>query len=198
MYRFIESIQLKEGNFKRLPYHQARLEKAMKQFYPTREVINLAESLQKTDFPAKGLYKCRVVYDSEIRLLEYVPYLRREIHSLKIVHSDQESFPYKPEDRSGYNAAFAQRGECDDVLMVRNGWLTDSSYANIALFDGKNWFTPRTPLILGVNRAELLEMGKIREKDIKLADLSSYTQIALFNAMIELGEIVLEVAKIMP
>ena len=196
MCQFVETIQLKEGNFKRLSYHQIRLEKAMNQFFPNGTVINLSEVLLKTDFPLKGLFKCRVVYDSEIRLIEFIPYIRREIRSLKIVSSDIESFPYKPENRTGYNRAFASRGDCDDVIIVRKGLLTDSSYSNIAFFDGKNWFTPRIPLIYGVNRAELLENGKLLEKDIRIQDLQKYSKIALFNAMIEFGEIVLDTDKI--
>ena len=197
MCRFVESIQLKDGVFKRLPFHQARLEKAMKQFFQNEKVINLAEELMKTDFPTEGLFKCRIVYDSEICLIEFIPYVRREIRTLKIVHSDIESFPYKPKDRTGYNTAFALRADCDDVIIVRNGLLTDSSYANIAFFDGKFWFTPQIPLIFGVNRAGLVEKGKIIEKDIQVNELLNYTQISVFNAMIEFEEIILDIDKIM-
>jgi len=196
MCRFVETIQLKEGDFKRLPFHQMRLKKAMNQFFPKEKVINLTEWLLKTDYPTKGLFKCRVVYDYEIRLIEFIPYVRREIRNLKIVSSDIESLPYKPEDRTGYNSAFAQRGNCDDVIIVRNGLLTDSSYSNIALYDGTTWFTPRRPLIYGTNRAELLANGKLVEADIKVDDLQHFTQIAIFNAMIEFGEIILDTDKI--
>ena len=196
MYRFVETIQLNEGVFKRLPYHQTRLENAMKQFFPNENVIILIECLLNSDYPTKGLFKCRVVYDAEIRLIEFIPYVRREIRTLRVVNSDIESLPYKPEDRTGYNSAFAQRGNCDDVIIVRNGLLTDSSYSNIAMFDGKTWFTPRIPLIYGTNRAELLAKGKLVEKDIVVDDLKNYAKIALFNAMIEFGEIILTSDKI--
>ena len=197
MYRFVETIQLNEGVFKRLPYHQTRLENAMKQFFPNENVIILIECLLNSDYPTKGLFKCRVVYDAEIRLIEFIPYVRREIRTLRVVNSDIESLPYKPEDRTGYNSAFAQRGNCDDVIIVRNGLLTDSSYSNIAMFDGKTWFTPRIPLIYGTNRAELLAKGKLVEKDIVVDDLKNYAKIALFNAMIEFGEIILTSDKIL-
>lgn len=196
MYRFIESIQLNQGQFKRLDFHQARMNEVRKLFFPSKDSINLTGYLNNTDFPCDGLLKCRIVYDSEIRLVEFIPYSKREIHTLKLVNSDIESYPYKPENRTGYNLAFEQRANCDDVIIVRNGLLTDSSYCNIALFDGNCWVTPRTPLIHGVNRAELLVNKKIQEKDISVDDLKNYTQIALFNAMIEFGEIILETNKI--
>ncbi|HEY6915657.1 MAG TPA: aminotransferase class IV, partial [Paludibacter sp.] len=79
---------------------------------------------------------------------------------------------------------------------VKNGLLTDTSYCNIALYDGQNWFTPRVPLLYGVNRAELLLEEKLIEKDIAVEELKSYEKIALFNAMIEFGEVVLDIDKI--
>jgi len=196
MCRFIESIQLKDGQFKRLELHQARLQKAMADFYPNVPFIDLAELLKQTSFPTEGMYKCRVVYDSEVRLIEFVPYIQREIHSLKLVETDVESKPYKMEDRSGLNVAFAKRGECDDVLLVKNGLLTDTSYSNIALYDGKQWFTPRVPLLYGVNRAQLLTEGKLIEKDLKPDELVNFQRIALFNALIEFGDLELEISAI--
>ena len=196
MCRFVESIQLKAGQFKRLELHQVRLQKALAESYPNVKMIELAESLKNTYFPTEGLFKCRVVYDSEIRLIEFAPYIRREIRSLKLVETKLESRAYKLEDRSGLNAAFAQRDDCDDVLLVRDGLLTDTSYCNIALYDGESWFTPGIPLVYGVNRAELLAEGKLIKKDITVTDLKNYRQIALFNAMIEFGELVLDIGKI--
>jgi len=196
MCRFIESIQLNNGEFKRLELHQERIRKAMMDYYPTYRIIDLSESLYNTNFPIQGLYKCRVVYDSEIREIEYTSYLRREIHSLRLVETDMESHPYKMENRSELNAAFALRGECDDIILVKNGCLTDTSFTNIAFFDGVKWFTPRIPLIYGVNRAELIEQGVLTEKDISLSGLVNFYRVSLFNAMNEFGTIELDVSSI--
>jgi 4-amino-4-deoxychorismate lyase len=100
------------------------------------------------------------------------------------------------EDRTVFNDAFAKRGECVDVLIVKNGFLTDTSYCNIALFDGEDWVTPLTPLIQGVTRAQLLEEGKLIVKDIKLEELMNFQKIALFNALNEFGSIQLEISAI--
>jgi len=137
-----------------------------------------------------------MVYDTELIETEIIPYVRREIKSLRVVEMNISTVPYKPEDRTSFNEAFARRNDCDDVLIFRNGLLTDSSYSNVALYDGNDWFTPKTPLIYGVNRAELLQNGKLIEKGISITDLKQYQQIALFNAMIEFGEIVLDIDKV--
>ena len=95
------------------------------------------------------------------------------------------------------NRLFASRGTADDVLVVRKGWLTDTSICNIALWNGKQWITPSKPLLAGTKRASLLEQGEIATGDIRPDDLPAYSRIRLFNAMIEFGEIELPVDKIM-
>jgi 4-amino-4-deoxychorismate lyase len=179
-----------------LKLHQERVNKAFEACYPSEDTLSLFEILNQSTIPQSGIFKCRIVYDTDLVSIDIVPYVRREIKSLRLVNTDMESYSYKLEDRAGFNAAFAQRGDCDDVLLVRNGLLTDTSYSNIALYDGINWFTPRVPLLYGVNRAELLSLGKLIEKDIAVDELRNYQQIALFNAMIEFGELVLPVSQI--
>ena len=61
MCRFVESIQLNDGEFKRLELHQDRVAKTMKDYFPNQKVIDLVESLNRISFPTDGLYKCRMV-----------------------------------------------------------------------------------------------------------------------------------------
>ena len=189
MCRFLEAIKLKDGKFYRLKYHQQRIEKAFNMFYPEIPVIDLEAFLHNLTIPEDGLYKCRIVYDDEIRLVEFIPYQLRSVKTLKLIEINLESTGYKPEDRAAINQAFALRGECDDVLLVRKGLLTDTSYSNIALFNGKEWITPRVPLLYGTQRAYLIENKMIVEEDIPAESLRNYQKIRLFNAMIEFGEL---------
>lgn len=84
---------------------------------------------------------------------------------------------------------FARRGAYDDILIVRRHLLTDTSIANIALFDGSHWHTPQHPLLKGTKRAELLDKGILTEKDIRMEELPAYSTVRLFNAMIDWGEV---------
>jgi 4-amino-4-deoxychorismate lyase len=196
MCRFIESIKLLDGVFYRLEFHHKRMNICSDLFYPEANPVDLQSALNDSHPPQTGLYKCRVVYDSKIRKIEYRPYLKREINSLRIVQVQIESLPYKKADRSDFDRAFAMRGNFDEVLLVKNGLLTDTSICNIALFDGVSWFTPSMPLIYGVNRANLIEEGKMIERNILLDDLKNFSHIRLFNAMIEFGDIELEIGNI--
>ena len=112
----------------------------------------------------------------------------REVQSLAIIRSDEIDYTYKNTNRESLNRLFAQRGKCDDILIVKQGLLTDTSIANIALYDGSNWYTPKHPLLKGTKRAQLLAQGIVQEKELGPEDLSSFPIIRLFNAMIDWGE----------
>lgn len=196
MCRFIESIKLVDGEFCRLEFHQERVNAVFQQFYSENEVFNLKEIIHLQTFPEQGIFKCRIVFDSRIQEIQILPYSIRTIRSLKLVEVSLNSSTYKSEERTGINAAFENRSNCDDVLMVVNGCITDTSYANVALFDSNQWFTPDSPVIFGTQRAALLQSGKIKTKRIPVTELSNFTKIRIFNAMIEFGEIELDVQKI--
>lgn len=90
-------------------------------------------------------------------------------------------------------ALAAQRGEADEVVIVKNGLLTDTSYSNIALFNGSHWVTPRQPLLRGTMRQSLLDDGVLAEQDIKAEDWNSFRQVSLINAMMPLGRLVCKI-----
>ena len=129
-------------------------------------------------------------------MIEFVAYQRRDIKTLKLVEISAEPSAFKSTDRKQFVDAFALRGGCDDVLMVRNGLLTDTSYANVALWNGKEWLTPDQPALFGTQRASLLAEGKITEADISVHDLPRFSRLRIFNAMVEFGEIDLPLSAI--
>ncbi len=195
MYPYLETIKLLNGEFFRLKYHRQRMNnvRAMGVNLPEFDIEKL---LKDSDFPATGLFKCRFLYGTEGYNISYEVYERRKIESLKLIELDIEKTPFKSADRSAYQRAFQLRNNCDDVLISTHGLMADSSYANVAFFDGHQWLTPAKPLIPGTNRAMLLEQEKICLAEIKSDTLGSYEKISIFNAMIEFGEIELPVSKI--
>jgi 4-amino-4-deoxychorismate lyase len=103
---------------------------------------------------------------------------------------------YKSTERQAISKLYDLRGDCDDILLVRNGCVADSSYTNIAMFDGDKWITPKRPIIYGTNRAYLLDNNLITEGNIAISDISKFQKIRMFNAMIEFGEIELDISSI--
>ena len=134
-------------------------------------------------------YKTRVVYGEQgVETVEYAPYSMRNINSLQVAEDDTIVYDYKSTDRSRLNALVAQKRSCDEIIIVKHGLLTDTSFTNLAIYDDKHWVTPKHPLLHGTKRAELLDKRIIREADITLEDLRNANKISLFNAMIEFGE----------
>lgn len=191
---FIETIRIEDGQIHNLPYHNRRMNETR------RNVLHQTATLDLSDYIQPGNYrertKCRVEYDNEILKVEYAAYRIRPVSSLRLVVDDEAGYRYKSTDRSVLNRLFACREAEDDVLIVRKGWLTDTSICNIALWNGKQWITPSVPLLAGTKRASLLDQGEIVAGDIRPEDLPGYSRIRLFNAMIEFGEIDLPVDRI--
>jgi len=179
--RFLETIKAVDGVICNLEYHQVRLEDALKSL----GIQHFHSLTQHLTPPLDGLYRCRVIYDEYDLEVSYHRYEKRNIKSLKIVCDDTIDYSYKYENRMALDKLFAQREDCDDVLIVQNSFIKDTSIANIALFDGVKWVTPENPLLKGTTRARLLEKGKIIEKKILISDLHNYSQLALMNAMID-------------
>ena len=135
-----------------------------------------------------------VEYDaSGITLVKADEYHVRHITRLRLVVCDDIDYAYKSADRRRLETLFAQRGEADEVVIVKNGLLTDTSYSNIALFDGSQWVTPRQPLLRGTMRQSLLDAGVLTEQDIKAEDWNHFRQVSLINAMMPLGRLVCEI-----
>lgn len=196
MSRLIESICLKDGVFYRLPYHQARMDKSVLEVFHRVNTILLKDILNTQPHPTKGLFKCRIVYDTAILSIEVLPYTITPVTTLKIVEGNTIDYAYKYADRSALHQLFELREGCDDILIVKNGLLSDSYYSNILLFDGHHWITPNTPLLKGTMRQALLNDGKIKEATIQLADLRLFKKVKLINAMLGLNGPELSISQI--
>ena len=130
------------------------------------------------------LWRCRIVYDATSVNIEFIPYQTRVIRRLQLIEADTLDYAFKYADRSEIDKLFASKNGADDILIVQNGLITDTSIANIAFFDGTQWLTPADPLLKGTTRARLLDEKKIFESEIHVDDLNKFTGFALMNAMI--------------
>ena len=72
--------------------------------------------------------------------------------------------------------------------MIKDGLLTDSYYANIALYKNRIWYSPKTPLLAGTQRARLIQNEKLVLRDIVVSELFEFEKIKIFNAMIPFSQ----------
>jgi 4-amino-4-deoxychorismate lyase len=179
----IETIKCHDGELFNLSFHQARFDRARQFHYPGSQKINLSGSIKIPTECANGLFRCRVIYARTIEKIEFIPHIYRQISSLKLITANDISYEFKYANREMLQQLFEQRGSCDDILIVKNGFVTDSFTANTIFFDGMQWWTPDTPLLPGIQRDRLLSEKKIKICPIPVNDLWNYQKIGLINAM---------------
>ena len=213
MIRLLETIRYENHRFYHLERHIARMNRSRKALFGLEEPIDVEEIFQKeiqslqtlqartleaetleaetleaetfeTEMPETGLYKCRIIYAGEIEKTEFIPYQLPVIHSLKMVTGNDIDYSFKYLNRKPLEELYGQKGECDDILIVKNGLVTDTYFANILFFNGTKWVTPAHPLLKGTQRQYLLETNRIIMADIRPSDLKHFQKARLANAMI--------------
>jgi 4-amino-4-deoxychorismate lyase len=183
----VESIKIHCRTAWNLPLHAARMNRSRQQLFKCQEPIDLQKVLNIPDNLTDGVYKCRIIYDTSVRRIEYLPYVPKSIASLQLLEGTLMEYGHKYEDRSQIDALKSQ-STADDIIIVKEGRLTDASSANVVLFDGRIWRTPVSPLLHGTKRQLLLDEGRIMEEDILAKDIRAFQKVALINALRDLDE----------
>ena len=131
--------------------------------------------------------RCRFIYDRNgVQRIEIVRSAQRIINSLQLVIADDFDYSHKFADRSRFDL-LSKNIEADDILIVKNGFLTDTTYANIVFKDKTgHWFTPSTPLLTGTKRASLISENKIEAVDLRPNDVTKFVEARLINATTDL------------
>lgn len=184
---FIETIKVVDGKFLNLPYHMERMHATMIAFFNTTMFVELWIG----DIPEElrtGVVKCRIIYSHRSVKVEYERYQLRKIGSLNLVNADNLDYPFKYADRTCFNFLLEQKGNCDDILIVKDGYITDTSYSNVVFENTSGLYTPSTCLLAGTKRKQLLEKGIITQAEIKVEDIQKYNKLHIINAMIDLHD----------
>ena len=176
----LETIKIENGEVFNLPYHQKRFDKSRLDLFGDTAVIDLSTVIEA---PKKDLYRCRILYDTQIHSTEYIPYQTKVIRTLKVVPAHIE-YPYKYANRDAFDTLQQNYPDFDEIIIEKDGLITDTTIANLAFYDGTYWLTPETPLLQGTMRAKLLNEKVIVKAPIQKKDLGKYTHVALMNAMI--------------
>jgi 4-amino-4-deoxychorismate lyase len=187
MFSFLETICIENGLLKNLPYHQKRVNETFESFYPDLIPFDLSQVLSKQNIPSAGIYRLRIIYEEQIKSVEFIPYQEKKIATLKILNTGEFDYGFKWADRSYFEHILAENQEVDEVMFELDGKIQDCTIANLAFLKNGIWYTPKNPLHWGTTRARLIEQNKIKETDIFLNELSSYSHICLINVFRELS-----------
>ncbi|RBY90294.1 aminodeoxychorismate synthase component I [Blastococcus sp. TBT05-19] len=102
------------------------------------------------------------------------------------VDADDPWLQHKSTRRGVYVAAALRHPGADDVVLVNQaGEVTETTIATLAVrLDGRWWTPPTTSGCLpGVERARLLDLGLLRERVLRPADLLAAEEIAVVSSL---------------
>jgi len=173
---FIESIKVVDGVPQNLELHAGRASRTIYDHFGIRGGLPMHEIMDEARRHPHGLYKMRILYSKDIISINCVEYQPRNVRSLKIVDGGNIEYSYKYEERSSLNRLLEQKEECDDILIIKDGFVTDTSYSNIVFGKSGKLFTPKAFLLNGVKREFLLKSGVITQIEIRPSDISLYVQ----------------------
>ena len=182
MSQFIESIKVEDRKIFLLDHHQKRVDATFAHF-GKESSINLAEIFKNLEHDEDGLYKLRISYDLNKNFrTQLIPYAISEINNFQLVVNNVYDYSFKFEDRKELEKML-QQARSGEIIIVKNNHITDTSFSNILFKKEKDWFTPSTYLLNGVQRQHLLQEKKIKEAEITMQNVSEYSHFQLINAM---------------
>ena len=182
MSQFIESIKIEDQEIFLLELHQKRVNTTFSHFGKEGS-IDIAKIFKDLQHDEDGLYKLKITYDlNKNYRTQLIPYAISEIEDFQLIENNVYDYSFKFEDRKEFEKMI-NKAKASEIIIVKNNHITDTSYSNLLFLKGKEWFTPSTYLLNGVQRTHLLKNKKIKEAEITLQNITEYSHFQLINAM---------------
>lgn len=192
MSQLFESILYYNG-LHNLGFHEARMSRAYLKVFGKKKKFNLKKLIEVPNLKADTKYKCRIIYQEQIESIKFSPYKEHKIKKVKFIEDDNIIYNHKFTNREMLDLHKASCQKNEEAIIIRKGLIRDSTWSNVAFWNGKEWHTPTYPLLLGTRRAQLIEDGLIISKKIRRPHLSQYSKVSFISAMSNLGECVVEI-----
>lgn len=182
MSRFIESIKVEDQKIFLKELHQKRMNDTFSNFGKECK-IDIYSLFLNLEHDEDGLYKFRIEYDLEnIFKTQIIPYAISELDDFELVIDDELDYRFKYSDRTQLQK-LKDKSLSDEIIIVKNNQITDTSYSNILFLKDKTWFAPKSYLLNGVMRQNLLQSKEIKEAEITLDNIKEFTHFQLINAL---------------
>lgn len=183
---FLETLCILNGKIQNIERHKKRMQETATYFrFIAPELPNIESMLP--DGLRLSKVKCRVCYHNDINTIEFEKYVPRKIKSLKLINVFPE-YSFKFSNRKVMDDLQKYRDGCDEVLIVRNGFVTDTSYSNVVFRKDNEFYTPHFPLLDGTKRQKLLADKVIKEAEIRVDTIKQYDRIWLINSLLDIED----------
>jgi len=186
IFPFFETIRVENGSIQHLSLHMERMKETCSEEYGDFLHENIFTEIQ---LPETGVHRMNIWYnrtDTEVKTALYTP---SAISTVALV-SCEPDFDYRRKytNRDALNNMLKSAPGADEIVIVKNGMVTDSSKANIVFEKNGTYYTPDTFLLNGTMRQYLLGSGKITEASIKAENVFDYEKMYFINALNPLGK----------
>lgn len=178
-----ETIAINNGRIFNLAYHNRRFKQGQLFLHCQMMIDDIADVIYVPDEFNNKFIRCRVTYDKYNIKTEYFDYTPKTIESFKMIEHDEIDYTYKYDDRKLLNQLLSQKGDCDEIIIIKHGLVTDCSIGNLLFLKDDQWYTPNTPLLTGTQRAYLLDNHKIHLANIDKNDIWQYEKVMMINAL---------------
>lgn len=183
---FLETICINNGIVQHIEAHKERMRKTAAHFgFRAPELPDLSSQLP--DELRDKKVKCSITYHENITNIVFSEYVARKILSLKLVESDI-NYTFKFSDRLALNTLLEKKENADEILIIQNNCITDTTFSNVVFQRNNTFFTPDTYLLNGTKRQKLLQKKKIEETRITVDDLATFDTFFLVNAMLDIED----------
>ncbi|WP_027378745.1 aminotransferase class IV [Chryseobacterium daeguense] len=187
MSQFIESIKVEDQEIYLLEFHQKRVDQTFAHFGKEGS-IDLAKVYKHLEHDEDGLFKLRIVYDLDKKVrTQMIPYAIPEIHDFQLVENNNFDYSFKFEDRKELEK-MKMKSKAEEIIIIKNNHITDTSFSNLLFLKDKDWFTPNSYLLNGVQRQNLLKRKEIKETEITLQNIKQFSHFQIINALNDFDE----------
>ena len=189
MSRFIESIRFCNGKTDNLALHQERVNVTFARFFADSMPIHLEKIIAKHPHSEGGLFKLRIVYDRELRELEYQAYRHPQYEQYVLYEIPKKfAYKYKSTERELFDKISSLFPPSVLPLLIQNGRVTDATFTNLIFNKNGEWYSPAEPLLFGTRLKNLVNASKVKLRVIKADEIESYDSIIPINAINHPGE----------
>ncbi|MHD0398401.1 aminotransferase class IV [Staphylococcus simulans] len=198
MYIF-ETMRLSEGKIPRRAYHKARiLQSAQQLSIPLSEVQWEAYLADLSNEYPTGTYRLKVMADEAGQLTHQcvdLPKKQRFTAKAQLMRTDYPKWQFV--NKTSHREHVDHLHETDVVLFYNlQGKVLEFDIGNVLIKEGSHYYTPYfdNDFLKGCMRAQLLDEGKVIEKDYTIDELKEKlekheVELFLINSLREVAEI---------
>jgi len=191
-FELLETLLLAGGEYYLMAGHLARLRESAAYFGFPWDEAGVSRVLDAARGSGEGRFRVRLLLAkdgrarTEVFALAALPGVMRVGLAGAPVDSGDRFLFHKTTRREVYERARAGLPDCDDVILYnRDGFVTESSIANVVVSMGGELCTPPVGagLLPGVFREELIKRGLVAERDIRAMELAAADSVWLVNSV---------------